>query len=115
MKGACISARQRPDVFAHSLQAAWNGGGIGQLASQSKVANCGSNPQFEPMKIIDPTHPFYRPLWRRLAITAVVAGWLAFEFIVSKSGIWIVVSGAVFAYTAWTLLLSWKDGGGLKP
>ena len=31
------------------------------------------------MKIIDESHPFYKPLWRRLALLGVLAGWTAFE------------------------------------
>ena len=67
------------------------------------------NPQLGPMKIIDPAHPFYKPLWRRVVITAVVAGMLVFELLVGKDGFWIVITGALLAYTAWILLISWKD------
>ncbi len=40
------------------------------------------------------TSPFYRPLWRRIAITAVVALWLAFE-IYNESGLWIAIAAAM--------------------
>lgn len=50
--------------------------------------------------------PFYRPLWRRIAITAGVAGWLAFE-IYNNSGLWIAVACAMLGYAIWTFFLSW--------
>lgn len=50
--------------------------------------------------------PFYRPLWRRVAITAVVALWLAFE-IYNESGFWIAIAAAMLCYALWTFFLSW--------
>ena len=32
------------------------------------------------MKIIDPDHPFYRPLWVRLLIVGLCIGWTAVEY-----------------------------------
>ncbi|MGE0004415.1 MAG: hypothetical protein AB7S92_02380 [Parvibaculaceae bacterium] len=50
--------------------------------------------------------PFYRPLWRRVAITAAVALWLAFE-IHHQSGLWIAIAAAMLCYALWTFFLSW--------
>jgi hypothetical protein len=50
--------------------------------------------------------PFYRPLWRRIAITAVVALWLAFE-IYHGSGFWTVIAAAMLCYALWIFFLSW--------
>src|SRR5436189_73600 len=36
-------------------------------------------PQGGERRIHEQSSPFYKPLWRRIAITAVVAVWLAFE------------------------------------
>ena len=44
------------------------------------------------MRLLDTNHPFFRPLWRRVAVFAVAAGWSLFEF-VNGSAVW----GAVFA------------------
>jgi hypothetical protein len=49
--------------------------------------------------------PFYRPLWRRIAITAVVALWLAFE-IYHQSGFWILIAAAMLCYALWMFFLS---------
>lgn len=67
------------------------------------------------MQLIDPAHPFYRPVWRRWVIVACVAAWLLFEIFLSGSQLWMVIAGAVFIYTLWTLILSWKDSGSPKP
>lgn len=67
------------------------------------------------MQLIDPAHPFYRPLWRRVVIVAVTAGWFGFELLAGASQMWAVIAGAVFAYTTWILLYTWKGETGLKP
>jgi hypothetical protein len=59
--------------------------------------------------LIEPGHPFYKPLWRRIAIVAVCALWLIFEVVISKSSLWMVIAGALLIYTGWTLLFAWKD------
>ena len=62
-----------------------------------------------PMKIIDESHPFYKPLWRRVALVGVLAGWTAFEVFYTQQPLWIMVAGALFAYTTWIFLISWRD------
>jgi hypothetical protein len=61
------------------------------------------------MKIIDESHPFYKPLWRRVALVGVLAGWTAFEVFYTQQLLWIAVAGGLFAYTAWIFLISWRD------
>lgn len=65
--------------------------------------------QMPVMKIIDPAHPFYKPLWRRVVIVTVVALWLAFEVFVGQNPFWIAIVGAVLVYSGWTLLFAWRD------
>ena len=50
--------------------------------------------------------PFFKPLWRRIAITAVVAVWLGVE-IYYNNGLWIVIACAMLGYAIWTFFLSW--------
>jgi hypothetical protein len=50
--------------------------------------------------------PFYRPLWRRIAITAVVALWLAFE-IHGGDGMWTAIAGGMLCYAVWIFFLNW--------
>jgi hypothetical protein len=59
------------------------------------------------MKIIDRDHPFYKPLWRRVVLVGVLAGWVAFEIFVTKEPMWITVSLGLLAISAWLFLLTW--------
>lgn len=72
-------------------------------------AGAGFQAKCQSMKIIDPAHPFYKPLWRRIAIAIVVALWLGFEVYMGNP-MWIAIVGAVLAYSVWVLLIDWKDG-----
>jgi Ca2+/Na+ antiporter len=61
-------------------------------------------------------HPFYKPLWRRVAIVAVIFFWLCFEIFTGASEIWIVLALAMLAYAVYTFFLTWpkddpKDDG----
>lgn len=65
-----------------------------------------SQPNEGRARTYEQASPFYKPLWRRVAITAVVAAWLAFE-IYNKSGLWIAIACAMLAYAIWTFFLTW--------
>ncbi len=55
-------------------------------------------------------HPFYKPLWRRVAIVAVIVFWLGFEIYQESDGLWIGLAGAMLAYAVYTFFLTWpKD------
>lgn len=61
-------------------------------------------------------HPFYKPLWRRVVIVAVIASWLAFEIYKGSEGFWIAIAGAMLAYAVYTFFITWpkdepKDDG----
>jgi hypothetical protein len=57
------------------------------------------------MNLIDPHHPFYRPLGRRIVITAVTGVWFGLEALAARDPFWSVLTGALFAYTGWVLLV----------
>ena len=63
-------------------------------------------PQSGERRPYEQTSPFYRPLWRRVAITLGVALWLGFELYVG-GGLWAVIAGAMLCYAVWTFFLSW--------
>lgn len=54
-------------------------------------------------------HPFYRPLWRRVAIVAVTGVMAAVELLWTRDGCWTVLFGGVFIYSVWAFLINWKD------
>jgi hypothetical protein len=52
-------------------------------------------------------HPFYKPLWRRVAIVAVVVAWLGFELWQGSDGIWVAIAAAMLVYAVYTFFVSW--------
>ena len=62
-------------------------------------------------------HPFYKPLWRRIAIVAVIVLWLGFELYQESGGLWVGLAAAMLAYAIYTFFLTWpreqsKDDAG---
>lgn len=53
------------------------------------------------------SHPFYKPLWRRLVIITVTALWFGYELAYSGQPLWIVLAGGMLAYALWVFLISW--------
>lgn len=68
---------------------------------------------------------FFRPLWRRVLVTAVVVGWCAYEVFVSHEQMWIVLTGIAVVYCVWNFFLRYprddaaappgSTGGGTPP
>jgi hypothetical protein len=56
-----------------------------------------------------PDHPFYRPLWRRIAIVAVSGIWAALEIFGSGNVMWMMIASAFFLYALYVFLIAWKD------
>jgi hypothetical protein len=59
------------------------------------------------MQLIDPNHPFYRPLWIRIAIVAVCLGWAIVEAS-TREPFWAIIVGALGIYAAYKLLLTFS-------
>lgn len=59
------------------------------------------------MKIIDADHPFFRPLWRRVAVVVVCLAWAVFEFS-NGQGFWATAFGALALYSGWVLLITFN-------
>lgn len=66
---------------------------------------------------------FFRPMWRRVLATAIVAAWCAYETFFSHDQLWMAVTGAALVYCVWNFFLRYpKDtdppgttGGGTPP
>lgn len=55
-------------------------------------------------------HPFYKPLWRRVLIVAVVAAWTVFEYVTGADGLWLALAGGMLAYSVYIFFITWpKD------
>lgn len=57
--------------------------------------------------MFDTSHPFYRPLWRRIALFAVTAGWGAVEFAGGAAG-WAVLFWGAAGWIGWALLITYR-------
>jgi len=62
---------------------------------------------------------WFRPLWRRVAVTVVCAAWCAFEWYHGDE-IWSWLTTALVAYAVWTFFITFdrnvsKGGGDGKP
>jgi hypothetical protein len=55
----------------------------------------------------DAEHPFFRPLWRRIAVVAVCAAWAALEYSNGQT-MWATIAGGMALYGAWLFLLTYK-------
>ena len=56
------------------------------------------------MSLFDVQTPFFRPLWRRVAVTAVCLVWTAIE-IATGAVFWAILFGAAGLYLAWQLFV----------
>ena len=50
-------------------------------------------------------HPFFRPLWLRIAVVVSCLGWAAFETAFGSPG-WAMLFGAVGLYSAYRLFVT---------
>lgn len=58
--------------------------------------------------MFDARHPFYRPLWRRVAIVAITAGWALIEYR-NDAPIWAVLFAVISAWCAWFFFVVYED------
>ena len=59
------------------------------------------------MQLIDPAHPFYKPLWVRLLIVGSCTFWALFEA-VRGDPFFMIIMGALAIYSGRVLLLNYK-------
>ena len=66
------------------------------------------------MGLLDVQTPFFRPLWRRVAVTAACLAWAAIE-IAQGAVFWAILFGAAGLYLVWQLFVVFDpapDGDG---
>ncbi len=51
-------------------------------------------------------HPWFEPLHRRVLVTLLCAGWLAFEAWYAPGGLWLWLALAATGYALWDFFLS---------
>jgi len=55
------------------------------------------------------TMPWFKPLWRRLLVLAVIAGWCGFEWFVGHDQFWQLITLAALAYGVWIFILNFDN------
>ena len=60
------------------------------------------------LTLFDASHPFYRPLWRRVAIVAITGGWAVIEYR-NDAPIWAALFMAISLWCAWFFFVVYKD------
>lgn len=64
---------------------------------------------------------WFRPLWRRVLVTAIVAVWCAYEWAISRDQLWSLMTSAMLAYAVWNFFIRYNptppggDGGSAPP
>ena len=60
-------------------------------------------------------HPFYKPLWVRVAMVVSITLWLGFELWQANagrgSGLWLALAAGMLGYAVYTFFLTWPKGG----
>lgn len=60
-------------------------------------------------RFLDLNHPFFRPLWIRVAVVAACLGWALFEFLGPRgSPFWGILFGAIGLYSAYAFFLNFN-------
>jgi hypothetical protein len=52
---------------------------------------------------------WFRPLWLRIIVAALVAAWFGWEVLVSRDTLWMLITGAALAYAVWSLFIAYKE------
>lgn len=53
-------------------------------------------------------HPWFDPLWRRIALVAFCAAWTGLEYFFENIT-WVYIMVAITVYAAWAFLLSYRS------
>jgi hypothetical protein len=56
----------------------------------------------------DNRHPFYRPLWIRVTLVALVATWTVVEWTLGGGSIWAYVATGMLAYGIWAFFITYR-------
>ena len=56
-------------------------------------------------------HPFYKPLWVRVAMVVSITLWLGFEIWQASagrgSGLWLALAAGMLGYAVYTFFITW--------
>ena len=66
------------------------------------------------MKFFDLRHPFFLPLWRRIAMVGITGLWAVVEFTSGSPG-WALLFGAVAAYCIYLFFIAFDPADYQEP
>ncbi len=66
------------------------------------------------MKLLDAKHPFFRPLWRRVVITAICVAWAFVELTRGAHG-WALIFGAMGALCIYEFFVVYAPDDDREP
>ena len=52
---------------------------------------------------------FFRPLWVRVGLTALLAAWFVLEAVFTHDQLWMGITAIGVLYCVWNFFLRWKD------
>ena len=55
---------------------------------------------------------WFRPLWRRVAVTVFLVAWLGWETFFNHDQFWMAIVGAALLYAVWSLFITFDKRGG---
>lgn len=58
---------------------------------------------------------FFRPLWIRVGVTALLVVWCILEAVFSHDQLWIGITAVGVVYCVWNFFLRWKDPAPAAP
>ena len=58
---------------------------------------------------------FFRPLWRRVTVTAACAIWAALELLGTHDPTWILIALGFTAYAVWSFFITFDNGAVSAP
>lgn len=58
---------------------------------------------------------WFKPLWRRVAVTVFLVAWLGWETFFNHDQLWMAIVGAALLYAVWSLFITFDKRGGNAP
>ena len=60
---------------------------------------------------------FFRPMWRRVVVTAVVGGWCGYETFVAvpRDTMWVAITSVALVYCVWNFFLRYPQDPPVTP
>jgi hypothetical protein len=58
---------------------------------------------------------WFRPLWRRVLVTAIIVAWFGYETLFTHDSLWISITAIGIAYCAWNFFIRFPRDNPAPP